>query len=81
MRVEMAKILIAENDMILLDEPTNHLDLDSLRWLIKFLENYRGAIILVSHDRFFVNNHIHDPRYIDHGLSLHARLHRQEQIS
>ena len=56
MRVELAKILAAENDLILLDEPTNHLDIDSLQWLVKFLKSYNGAIILVSHDRFFVNN-------------------------
>ncbi len=56
MRVELAKILIADNDIILLDEPTNHLDLDSLQWLVKFLESFRGAIILVSHDRYFTNH-------------------------
>ncbi len=56
MRVELAKILAADNDVILLDEPTNHLDIDSLQWLVKFLKTYRGTIILVSHDRYFVNN-------------------------
>ncbi len=56
MRVELAKILISDNDIILLDEPTNHLDIDSLQWLVKFLKSYTGAIILVSHDRYFVNN-------------------------
>lgn len=55
MRVELAKILVTAKDLILLDEPTNHLDIDSLQWLIKFLKNFKGAIILVSHDRFFVN--------------------------
>ena len=55
MRVELAKILISNNDIILLDEPTNHLDIDSLQWLVKFLKSFRGAIILVSHDRYFVN--------------------------
>lgn len=56
MRVELAKILTADNDIILLDEPTNHLDIDSLQWLVKFLKSFKGAIILVSHDRYFVNN-------------------------
>lgn len=56
MRVELAKILASENDLILLDEPTNHLDIDSLQWLVKFLRAYKGAIILVSHDRYFVNS-------------------------
>ena len=55
MRVELAKILISNNDIILLDEPTNHLDIDSLQWLVKFMKSFRGAIILVSHDRYFVN--------------------------
>ena len=55
MRVELAKILISNNDIILLDEPTNHLDIDSLQWLVKFLKSFPGAIILVSHDRYFVN--------------------------
>ncbi|MFC2139295.1 ABC-F family ATP-binding cassette domain-containing protein [Bacteroidota bacterium] len=55
MRIELAKILLGNNDLILLDEPTNHLDIDSLRWIIEFLENYKGSILLVSHDRYFVN--------------------------
>jgi len=56
MRIELAKILISNNDILLLDEPTNHLDIDSLQWLVSFLKSYKGAIILVSHDRYFVNN-------------------------
>jgi ATP-binding cassette subfamily F protein 3 len=55
MRIELAKILLGNHDIILLDEPTNHLDIDSLQWLINFLMNYKGALLLVSHDRFFVN--------------------------
>ncbi len=55
MRIELAKILLGNHDIILLDEPTNHLDIDSLQWLITFLMNYNGALLLVSHDRFFVN--------------------------
>lgn len=55
MRIALAKILIAQNDILLLDEPTNHLDLDSLNWLINFLKAYKGALIVVSHDKNFVN--------------------------
>lgn len=55
MRIALAKILIAEPDIILLDEPTNHLDIDSQQWLASFLKSFRGALILISHDRFFVN--------------------------
>ena len=55
MRIHLAKILIRETDLIMLDEPTNHLDLFSLRWLVKFLEGYKGAILIVSHDKYFIN--------------------------
>ncbi len=55
MRIALAKILIAQNDILLLDEPTNHLDLDSLNWLINFLKAYKGALVIVSHDKNFVN--------------------------
>ncbi len=56
MRIELAKILIQKPDCILLDEPTNHLDIESIRWLEKFLRNYFGAIILISHDRAFLDS-------------------------
>lgn len=55
MRIALAKILISQNDILLLDEPTNHLDIDSLNWLISFLKSYRGALVIVSHDKNFVN--------------------------
>ncbi len=55
MRIALAKLLLQEPDLLLLDEPTNHLDLPSLRWLERFLTNYRGSIILVSHDRSFLD--------------------------
>jgi len=55
MRIALAKILISQNDILLLDEPTNHLDIDSLEWLISFLKNYKGALLIVSHDKHFIN--------------------------
>jgi ATP-binding cassette subfamily F protein 3 len=56
MRVELAKILLAKPDLVLLDEPTNHLDIESVLWLEKFLKDYPGAIMMVSHDRSFLDN-------------------------
>jgi ATP-binding cassette subfamily F protein 3 len=55
MRIAMAKLLIAQNDLLLFDEPTNHLDLDSLQWLTGYIQSFRGAMIIVSHDKNFVN--------------------------
>lgn len=56
MRIELAKILLKNPDLILLDEPTNHLDIESIIWLEKFLNNYFGAVIIVSHDKRFLDN-------------------------
>lgn len=56
MRVELAKLLLQSPDLLLLDEPTNHLDIDSIQWLEGFLSQFRGAVILVSHDRAFLDN-------------------------
>ena len=55
MRIELAKILLRRPDLILLDEPTNHLDIESIRWLENFLATYHGAVMLVSHDRAFLD--------------------------
>lgn len=56
MRIELAKLLLARHDVLLLDEPTNHLDIESIRWLEQFLARSGAAVILVSHDRAFINN-------------------------
>ena len=56
MRIELAKLLLQQNDILLLDEPTNHLDIESIIWLESFLKNYAGAVVLVSHDKMFLDN-------------------------
>ena len=55
MRIELAKILLKKPDLLLLDEPTNHLDIESIVWLERWLGSYNGAVVLVSHDRFFLD--------------------------
>lgn len=56
MRIELAKLLLQQNDILLLDEPTNHLDIESIMWLEQFLKNYSGAVVVVSHDKMFLDN-------------------------
>ena len=56
MRIELAKILLQRPNLILLDEPTNHLDIESIQWLEDYLKDYTGAVILISHDRAFLDN-------------------------
>ncbi|MDG1714578.1 ATP-binding cassette domain-containing protein [Lacinutrix sp.] len=56
MRIELAKLLLQNNDVLLLDEPTNHLDIESIIWLEGFLKNYAGAVAIVSHDKMFLDN-------------------------
>lgn len=55
MRIELAKLLLQKNDLLLLDEPTNHLDIDSILWLEEFLRQFSGAVLMVSHDRMFLD--------------------------
>ena len=73
MRIALAKLLLKEPSLLLLDEPTNHLDLPSLRWLERFLTNYRGAIILVSHDQSFLDFLTRRNFSVSHGgLEIYA---------
>jgi ATP-binding cassette subfamily F protein 3 len=90
MRVELAKILLKKPDCILLDEPTNHLDIESIEWLEGFLKNYEGSVVLVSHDRAFLdgvtnrtieiqNAKIYDYK-VPYSLYVEQRAERREQL-
>ncbi|MBQ8062065.1 MAG: ABC-F family ATP-binding cassette domain-containing protein [Bacteroidales bacterium] len=89
MRIELAKILLSSPDALLLDEPTNHLDIESIEWLEDYLKSYRGALLLVSHDRKFLDNvtnrtveimlgHIHDYK-VPYSKYIELRKERLEQ--
>ena len=93
MRIELAKILLSEPDLLMLDEPTNHLDIESIEWLEEYLRNRRGALLLVSHDRRFLDNvtnrtveimlgHIHDYKVpYSHYLELRKERLSQQQAA
>lgn len=90
MRIELAKLLLQNNDLLLLDEPTNHLDMESIIWLESFLKEYRGAIVLVSHDKQFmtavcnrtfdVNNRKIDDYKANYTKYLELRAERREKL-
>ena len=69
-RVALSRILLIHPDLILLDEPTNHLDMESIHWLETFLSNYRGAVLIVSHDRYFLDRVVSKVIEIENGESL-----------
>jgi ATP-binding cassette, subfamily F, member 3 len=92
MRIELAKLLLKRPDVFLLDEPTNHLDIESIQWLEDFLKNYRGAVMLVSHDKAFLDNvtnrtiHISLGRISDQKMNYSAfmawnREQREQQLA
>lgn len=66
-RVALGRLLLSNPDIILLDEPTNHLDMDSIAWLENYLVNYKGAVFIVSHDRYFLDKVVTKIVEIDHG--------------
>jgi ATP-binding cassette, subfamily F, member 3 len=72
-RAHLARLLVAEPDLLLLDEPTNHLDLQSVGWLQNYLREYAGAIVLVSHDRAFLNALVEKIVEFDRGKLVHYR--------
>lgn len=68
MRIALAKLLLQKPTYLLLDEPTNHLDIDSLRWIEQFMNSYEGAIIVVSHDKDFLNRITQRTLHLEHGV-------------
>ena len=72
-RVFLGKLLLSRPDIILLDEPTNHLDMDSIHWLENFLSNYRGSVLIVSHDRYFLDKIVTKVIDLDQGRAVTYR--------
>lgn len=66
-RIGIAQVLIAEPDLLILDEPTNHLDINSVQWLEKYLASYKGALLLVTHDRYFLERTVNKIAELRHG--------------
>lgn len=81
MRIELAKILLSKPDILLLDEPTNHLDIDSIQWLEQFLAQSSGAVVLVSHDRAFINNVSNRTLEISCGRAIDYRVKYDEYVT
>ena len=73
MRLNLARALMCRSDLLLLDEPTNHLDLDAVLWLEEWLRNYSGTLLLISHDRDFLDRIVHHIVHIEHqGMKLYS---------
>jgi len=71
-RLSLAKLLLEKPDLLLLDEPTNHLDIDAIGWLEEFLKDYKGAIIVISHDRYFLDNVVNKIFHLEnHSLKVY----------
>jgi ATP-binding cassette subfamily F protein 3 len=81
MRIELAKILLQRPDVLLLDEPTNHLDIESIQWLEQLLATWSGAVILVSHDRAFINNVTNRTLEISCGQVIDYRVKYDEYVT
>ncbi|MBR3480584.1 MAG: ATP-binding cassette domain-containing protein [Prevotella sp.] len=80
MRIELAKILLRRPDVLLLDEPTNHLDIESIQWLEQLLAQWSGAVVLVSHDRAFINNVSNRTLEISCGRVIDYRVKYNEYV-
>lgn len=80
MRIELAKILLRHPDVLLLDEPTNHLDIESIQWLEQLLAQWNGAVVLVSHDRAFINNVSNRTLEISCGQVIDYRVKYNEYV-
>ena len=80
MRIELAKILLRRPDVLLLDEPTNHLDIESIQWLEQLLATWSGAVVLVSHDRAFINNVSNRTLEISCGRVIDYRVKYDEYV-
>ena len=81
MRIELAKILLRHPDVLLLDEPTNHLDIESIQWLEQLLSQWSGAVVLVSHDRAFINNVSNRTLEISCGKVIDYRVKYDEYVT
>ena len=64
-RLALGKLLLQKPDLLLLDEPTNHLDIEAIDWLEKFLKDYKGAVLIISHDRYFLDNVVNRIFYLE----------------